>query len=397
MVALKPEYIENMKERIQKNSDILPENKKLILDFHRYLDLQEYSINRQYKYLVMLPKWAQQLHIPFNKAKKEDIETLVLWLKKRKDIGDTTKLHYKIILKRFYKWLGNDEYPECVKFIKTTEKKYNKKLPKDMFTERDIRRLLKAATHPRNRAFIAMLWETGARIDELLTLKVGDIEDYKHGMKVVVNGKTGERRLILILSVPYINDWLKTHPTRKKGDPLWVNIGTKNNGMAIEYRAITKMLILTGKKAGTSKPMNPHHFRHSRATYMANHFKEAQMCEWFGWVQGSKEPARYVHLSGRDIDNAYAKIHGIEDDEQKKLESELKFITCPRCGYDNGSVSQFCSRCGMALDPKVALEMTVATDELDGMLSSLLEDDDVKALMIDKLKNKAFDSITTTN
>ncbi|WP_394344768.1 hypothetical protein [Salinigranum halophilum] len=51
--------------------------------------------------------------------------------------------------------------------------------------------------------------------------------------------------------------------------------------------------------------MNPHHFRHSRATHLANWLTEAQLCEWFGWVQGSNVPARYVHLSGRDIDNAY--------------------------------------------------------------------------------------------
>ncbi|WP_240792460.1 hypothetical protein [Salarchaeum sp. JOR-1] len=53
------------------------------------------------------------------------------------------------------------------------------------------------------------------------------------------------------------------------------------------------------------KPVNPHHFRHSRATYLANYLTEAQMCEWFGWARGSRVPGRYVHLSGRDIDHAY--------------------------------------------------------------------------------------------
>jgi len=51
-----------------------------------------------------------------------------------------------------------------------------------------------------------MLWETGARIGELIKLRVGSLEDHKYGMKVVVSGKTGARRLILIESVPYILD-----------------------------------------------------------------------------------------------------------------------------------------------------------------------------------------------
>jgi hypothetical protein len=32
--------------------------------------------------------------------------------------------------------------------------------------------------------------------------------------------------------------------------------------------------------------VNPHHFRHSRATQLANWLTEAQLCAWFGWVQG---------------------------------------------------------------------------------------------------------------
>ena len=383
---MKPKYVENKKKKIKEDEDIHPRNRDLILKFQRDLELKDYSESRQYKYLVTLPKLAKQLEIPFDEAKKEDIEKLILWIKRRKDINETTKLHYKIMLKRFYKWIGNGEYPECVKFITTTERNNNNKLPEDMLTEKDIKKLLESANHPRNRAFIAMLWETGARIGELMNLKVGSLEDHKHGMKLVVKGKTGARRLVLIRSVPYINDWLKTHPTRKAGDPLWVNIGTKNNGKGIEYRTLLKMLNETAKKAGIKKPVNPHQFRHSRATFMANHFTEAQMNEWFGWVQGSDVPARYVHLSGRDIDDAYAKMLGIKDKEEEERKSELEFIKCPRCGYDNGSVSKFCSRCGMALDAKTAMEMKDVTDRLDEKLAALLDDKNVKELLIQKLK-----------
>ncbi len=32
------------------------------------------------------------------------------------------------------------------------------------------------------------------------------------------------------------------------------------------------------------------------------------MCAWFDWVPGSWVPGRYVHLSGRDIDQAYVSM-----------------------------------------------------------------------------------------
>lgn len=380
-----------MKRKIMEDKSILPENKKLIMEFMKELELKDYSMHRQYKYLLKLHKIAKQMKVPFDKAKREDIEKIILWIKKRKDINETTKLDYKIVLKRFYRWIGNGEYPECVKFFKTTDKNNNKKLPEEMLTPKDIKKLLKAAKHPRDRAFIAMLWETGARIGELIKLRVGSLEDHKYGMKVIVSGKTGARRLILIESVPYILDWLKAHPHRDDRDaPLWVNVGTRNNGKAMEYRAILKMLYETAKIAKINKPVHPHHFRHSRATYMANYFTEAQMCEWFGWVQGSDVPARYVHLSGRDIDNAYARMHGLDEkDEEEKL--EIEFRKCPRCDYENAPIAKFCSRCGMALDLKTAMEAEERDKQLGINVVQLLQDPEIAREITELLIRKAME------
>ncbi len=74
-------------------------------------------------------------------------------------------------------------------------------------------------------------------------------------------------------------------------------------------------LIKISRKAGINKKIHPHLFRHSRATYMANYLTEAQMNQYFGWVQGSGMPAVYVHLSGRDVDDAILKANGFTKPE----------------------------------------------------------------------------------
>lgn len=138
-----------------------------------------------------------------------------------------------------------------------------------------------------------MLWETGARIGELIDLKIRDIEDHKHGKKIIIQGKTGSRRVPLISAVPHFRAWLNNHPRSDDRDaPLWVNLGTstRNPNEKMQYRAITKRLEKAAEKAGIDKPVNPHHFRHSRATYLASRFTESQLCEWFGWAQGSDRP-----------------------------------------------------------------------------------------------------------
>lgn len=155
----------------------------------------------------------------------------------------------------------------------------------------------------------AILWETGARIGELIDLQYGDIETDTRGTYVIVTRKTGARRLPLIESRLYVEQWLTAHPIPRPNVPLWCKIeqGAPNEAIGYNYIRL-RLLKRAQERAGIEKSVNPHHFRHSRATHLANWLTEAQLCEWFGWVQGSRVPARYVHLSGRDIDNAYQSL-----------------------------------------------------------------------------------------
>jgi len=102
--------------------------------------------------------------------------------------------------------------------------------------------------------------------------------------------------------------------------------------------------------------MNPHNFRHSRATFFANHLTEAQMKEYFRWTQGSKMAAIYVHLSGRDVDEAILKVYGKKNMENKE-QSILTPKDCQRCEETNPSENKFCSRCSMPLDKETIIEV----------------------------------------
>lgn len=77
-----------------------------------------------------------------------------------------------------------------VAFINTSQKNGgNAKLPTDLLTREDVQALKDACQNTRDRAFIAMLYETGVRIGELIDLAVGDIEDHNHGRKVVIRAR----------------------------------------------------------------------------------------------------------------------------------------------------------------------------------------------------------------
>ena len=78
-----------------------------------------------------------------------------------------------------------------------------------------------------------------------------------------------------------------------------------------------------------------------------------------------------IHLSGKQIDEAILKIHGIIKDEDTM--PQLTSTACPRCGQVNGPTLGFCSRCGMALRVDVAVDVEKKRYDIDMALMELVE------------------------
>ena len=241
------------------------------------------------------------------------------------------------------------------------KKNAKRKLPRDLLTIDDAKNIANNTNNPRDRCLSLMLYETGARISELLELKNRDFnfEDgegkYVH-VTLPDNGKTGARKILLVASYPAIVNWKKYHPRENdKHAFFFCGLTSQNKGKRLQYRHVNDLLKEAGRKAGIDKPLNPHHFRHSRATELAKKFTEAQLCNYMGWVIGSREAATYVHLSGRDIDSQILEMYGLRENEEKEIE-RFKPIDCPRCNTVNDPAARFCDNCGLGLDEKSILE-----------------------------------------
>jgi hypothetical protein len=116
------------------------------------------------------------------------------------------------------------------------------------------------------------------------------------------------------------------------------------------------------------------------------------MKEFFGWVQASDMASIYVHLSGRDVDNALLKVYGIRNEEEKQ-ESQIKPKTCPRCQEINQFTNVFCNKCGMMLDEDQyshKIKNDLDRDRAETILNDVLADEDFKKLLIQKLQDANF-------
>lgn len=390
--------LEQVLKNIEKDPAISKKNKKAIFKFKENCLAEGLSFGRIVRYMYDLRNLAQWLGKDFEDVTKDDIKALVGNIEKKtfyvKRFGkerpyqESTKRDYKIAIRKFYKSIKETEdYPEEVKWIKTHDKKCEKiRLPEDMLSEEDIKKLLNFADNPRDRAFISVLYESGCRIGEMLFLRIKHVKFDEFGAQLLVNGKTGFRRVRIITSAPFLTEWINKHPKKDEPEsPLWIT----RNSTQINYAAVRKNLMTIAKKADIKKKINPHNFRHSRATYLANHLTEAQMKEFFGWVQASDMASIYVHLSGRDVDNALLKVYGIKNNEEKE-ESELKPKNCPRCKEVNSFSNKFCSKCGMILDEELRnerIQQDLDRKNADQILNNLLEDEEFKEMFLRKWRN----------
>jgi len=381
--------------RYLRNKDISDRNKLLISDFNSALILENLSKPRLIRYMHVMSKIAEGLDKDLDKADISDIKCFISKIQQKSDYSPYTKQMYKIMIRRFYKWLcGTKDFPEIVSWINIKISKTERPTPteEDLLTETDIQKLIKSADHPRDKAFISILWESGARIGEIGGLSLKNVTIDKYGLVLMLKGKTGSRKIRLISSTPYLSTWINNHPYKNNpNSPLWINIGSRNNKQMVRYDSIRFLLRMLFRKAEVNKRYNPHLFRHSRATFMANHLTEFQMNQYFGWIQGSDMPSTYVHMSGREVDDAILTMNGIKTEEKKK-ESQILPRICVRCDCINAFDSKHCNKCGGILDLKYAMELEQKHEEeikmrssTDELMNMLLKDKDVQKLLMEKL------------
>jgi integrase/recombinase XerD len=118
----------------------------------------------------------------------------------------------------------------------------------------------------------------------------------------------------------------------------------------LSFHGAQKVIEETLPKAGLdNKHARLYILRHSKATHLAKHLTEAQMCVFFGWQHGTKVVRRYIHLSGKDVDNVLLSLN--EGGGQINAEEyKLKSLTCKRCSESISIGMNFCSKCALPVN-----------------------------------------------
>ncbi len=288
---------------------------------------------------------------PFSEATREDLRELLRRIEEQ-PVSEATKMDDRTFVKKFFGWLRGRDFVRDIKVGRWS----NRIIPEDVLDPVDVNTMVEACTRIRDRAIVMTLYESGARPQEFLGLKVGSVEFDEYGAVLHLPcGKTGMRRVRVMAAAPLLARYLEQHPFREDPDaPLWLTESTNYRNRPLSWVRLNRLLKEVAKRAGIRKRVRAYLFRHSRATHLATILTEAEMCQFFGWVQGSDMPRVYVHLSGRDVDEKLLEVAGLKKRDGRRL---LRPKVCPRCGASNPPNAEFCGRCGMVLDERAAMEL----------------------------------------
>ena len=244
------------------------------------------------------------------KVIKEDIEKFLKFEQEKKV---TTKAHYFTVLQNFYLFCLEEGYTK----INPCETIHMPKLPDKLpnyLTYEEVDRLLdmplKTDYDYRTKAMLELLYATGMRVSELLSLRFSNID--LENTIVRVEGKGSKERIIPFndTSKKYLELYLNFYrPKLIKPGKNYEELFLNNRGTPMTRQGLFKLLKQLCKELGIKKNVSPHILRHSFATHLLNAGADLRVIQEFLGHSSISTTQIYTHVSKEHIKTEYTESH----------------------------------------------------------------------------------------
>jgi len=153
---------------------------------------------------------------------------------------------------------------------------------------------------------------------------------------------------------------------------------------SIGYQGVRQMLKRATEKAGITKTVSPHIFRHTRITDLMRMGVSEQSIKMMAWGSVSTGMLKiYAHLTVGDVENEMNQIYGINPESKMSSVPDIATpIQCKRCELINPKSHEFCGGCTAPLSGNVQTK----NEELLNVLEQNDMYDDFKEFMRSKIE-----------
>lgn len=255
-------------------------------------------------------------YLKFLEEKKINYETIThleitdfLWhLQQQLNFKPTSVYRMIESIRQFYKFLIAENFIKIDPTINLAAPKLPEMLP-EMLTNEEVTKLLNSVSGSdnlsiRNRAMLELLYATGLRVSELISLKFANVDIEECFVKIF--GKGNKERLVPFgqKAQLYLKRYLRV---RKNTKSEFIFLTRLNKPISrIEFWRQLKQIAI---KAGIMKNITPHTLRHSFATHLLTGGADIRFVQEMLGHSSISTTQIYTHISQERLKEQHKKFH----------------------------------------------------------------------------------------
>jgi len=299
-------------------------------EFLEYCELDknqsQFTVDGYHRYLVRFFDFLKQLLKKEGSLFPEDITQEVVRQyrlfvnhfrdKYGQELKKTTQNYHILALRAFLRylaWRGVAALsPEKLAIGRTGDREIT-------FLEADEIRLIMAKPDlstflgVRDRSIMELLFSTGLRVSELVSLNVDDINSERN--EIAVLGKGKKIRVVFLSDDAYnaLDQYLKNRGLEKNEESSPLFISLKNTRLTV--RSVERLVKKYAKLAGITKSVSPHTFRHSFATDLLFAGADIRSVQSMLGHSSITTTQVYTHVTDQHLREIHQKFHGQKSSE----------------------------------------------------------------------------------
>ena len=291
--------------------------KKLVDDFKKYLMVEKnfssYTVDNYIRDISLFLDFMKENKIFSVRCISYDDVRMYLNYLYTRNLAKSSVSRNLSALRTFFKWLLRNGEVDSNPIELITSPKKDKKLPEYLNYEK-VEEILKTpdlstALGKRDSAILEMLYSTGIRVGEIVSLKVSDI--YFDRKMITVFGKGSKERNVLFGDTLleklklYIESGRDQLLKDKKSSILFLN----HHGNQLTERGIEDILNRIIKKGGFDFSLHPHMLRHTFATHMLDNGADLKVVQELLGHENLSTTQIYTHVSNERLRRVYLNAH----------------------------------------------------------------------------------------
>ena len=229
--------------------------------------VENLSKNTLTHYYGILSHFFDGVKKPFTAITPNDIRFYLFNYKDQHNVKDSTLESIRVVLNGFFKWLYEEEYitKNPVRRISPIKFQYEERQP---LNEIELERIRANCKTLRQKAMVDFFFSTGCRVSEASNLLIDDV-NFQMKEIAIRHGKGDKFRISYLNAESIVS--LKEYLLSRTDNNPYLFVSYDRPHSQLKKKSFENEIINIAKRAGITKKVTPHTFRHTAATFALRH------------------------------------------------------------------------------------------------------------------------------